>query len=107
MVFLLVAVWAVVVFAEDGVGNIAMRDNLDGAVVVAQLLLGDDVRVVAMDMAVDADNVIHNARYGTHVVRPHHNSHVVAEVVQKIIQLILEAVIHTVGGLVEYQEPWL
>ena len=104
---LLLAVGAVVVFAKDGVGNVAVGDNLDGAVVVAQLLLGDDVRVVAMDMAVDADNVIHNARYGTHVVRHHHNSHVVAEVVQKIIQLILEAVIHKVGGLVEYQESWL
>ena len=40
---LLVAVGAVVVLAKDGVGNIAVGDNLYGAVVVAQLLLGDDI----------------------------------------------------------------
>lgn len=73
---------AVVVLAEDGVGNIAMRDNLYGAVVVAQLLLGDDVRVVAVDMAVDADDIVHDARYCAHIVRHHHNGHIVAEVVQ-------------------------
>lgn len=69
------------VLAEDGVGDITVGDNLDGAVVVAELLLGDDVRVVAVDMAVDADDVIHNARYSTHIVRHHHNGHIVAEVV--------------------------
>jgi hypothetical protein len=53
--------WAVVVFSEDCVGNIAMRNNLNGAVVVAQLLLGDDIRVVAVYVAVDADDVVHNA----------------------------------------------
>ena len=65
---LLFAVGAVVVFAEDSVGNIAMCDNLNRAVVVAQLLLGYDVRVVAVYVAVDADDVVHNARNSTHVV---------------------------------------
>ena len=40
---LLLAVGAVVVFAEDGVGDITVGDDLYGAVVVAELLLGDDV----------------------------------------------------------------
>ena len=65
------------VFAKYGVGNVAVCDNLYGAVVVAKLLLGDDVRVVAMHMAVDADDVINDARNRAHVVRNHHNSHVV------------------------------
>ena len=34
---------AVVVLAEDGVGDVAVRDELDWAVVVAELLLGDDI----------------------------------------------------------------
>ena len=79
---LLVAMGAVVVLAEDGVGNVTVGDNLYGAVVVAQLLLGDDIGVVAVHMAVDADDVVHDARYCAHVVRHHHNSHIVAEVVQ-------------------------
>ena len=92
------------VLAKNGVGNIAVGDNLNGAVVVAQLLLGDYIRVVAVYMAVDADDVVHNARYGTYVVRHHHNGHVVAKVVQQVVQLVLEAVIHKVGGLVKHQE---
>lgn len=79
---LLLTVGAVVVLAEDRVGDITVGDNLYGAVVVAQLLLGDDIRVVAVDMAVDADDIVHDARYCAHVVRYHHNSYLVAEVVQ-------------------------
>ena len=79
---LLVAMGAVVVLAEDGVGDITMGDDLYGAVVVAELLLGDDVRVVAVDMAVDADDVVNDARDSADVVRHHHNGHVVAQVVE-------------------------
>ena len=52
--------WAVVVVAEYGVRNVAVRYYLNRAVIVAELLLGDDVRVVAMNVAVDADNVVHD-----------------------------------------------
>ena len=93
--------------AKNGVGNIAVGDNLDGAVVVAQLLLGDYVRVVAVHMTVDADDVVHNARYGAHVVRYHHNCHIVAKVVKQVVELVLEAVVDKVGGLVEDQQIWI
>ena len=73
------------VLAEDGVGKVTVGDHLYGAVVVAQLLLGDDIGVVAVHMAVDADDVVHDTRYSAHVVRHHHNSHIVAEVVQQVI----------------------
>ena len=76
---------AMVVLTEDSVGNVTVGDNLYGAVVVAQLLLGDDIGVVAVHMAVDADDVVHNTLYGAHVGRHHHNSHIVAEVVQQVI----------------------
>ena len=79
------AVGTVVMLTKDGVGNIAVGDNLDRAVVVAELLLCDDVRVVAVNMAVDADDVVHNARYGAHVVRHHHDCHVVVKMVQKVV----------------------
>ena len=73
------------VFSKYGVGYVAVCDYLYGAVVVAKLLLGNDIRVVAVHMAVDANDVVYYARYGAHVVRYHHNSHVVAKVVKQIV----------------------
>ena len=72
------AVWAMVVFSEYGVGNITMCYYLKWAVVIAQLLLGDYIRVVAMHVAINAYDVAHNARYCADVVRDDNNSHLVS-----------------------------
>ena len=56
------------VLAKYGVRHLSVRDYLDGAVVVLELLLGDDVRVVAVDGAVDTDDTLYHAGYGSHVV---------------------------------------
>lgn len=69
------------VCAEDGVGNVAVRNKLYGAVVVAQLLLGDYIRVVTVHVAVDADDVTNHARNGAHIVRYHDDSHLVVQMV--------------------------
>ena len=65
---MMIAVWAIVVFAEDGVWNVAMSNQLNRAIVVAQLLLGDDIRLVAMYVAVDTHNAAYNTRYCANVV---------------------------------------
>ena len=64
----LLAVRTVVMLAQDCMRNIAMRYNLNRAVVVAQLLLGNDIRIVAMNMAIDTHDALHNTRYGTNIV---------------------------------------
>lgn len=82
---LLVAVGALLVLAEDGVGNIAVRYELYRAVVVAQLLLGDDVRIVAMHVAVDTYDATHDTRDSADVVRHHNYGHMLREMVQKVV----------------------
>jgi hypothetical protein len=57
-----------VVLAKNGVWNIAVGDNLNRAVVVAELLLCDYVGVVAVNMSVDADDVAYYTRYSAYVV---------------------------------------
>ena len=42
----------VAVMLQHGVGYVAVRNNLDRAVIVLQLLLGYNIRVVAVDRAV-------------------------------------------------------
>ena len=79
---LLLAVGALVVLAKYSVGYMSVRDNLYRTVVVAQLLLGDDVRLVAVYVAVDTHNALNNARYGTDVVRYHDDGHIVSKVVE-------------------------
>ena len=76
------AVGALLVLAEDGVGNVTVRDNLYRTVIASQLLLGDDVRVVTMDVVVDADDALDYARHGANVVRHHNDCHLVSEVVK-------------------------
>jgi hypothetical protein len=70
--------WAVVMLTQYGMRNVAVRDELYWAVIVAQLLLGNYVGVVAVDMTIDAHNASHNARYCADVVRDDHNSHLVS-----------------------------
>ena len=65
---MMIAVWAIVVFAKYGVWNVAMCHQLDRAVVVAKLLLGDDIRLMAMYVAVDTHNTAYNTRYCANVV---------------------------------------
>lgn len=81
-VALMLAVGALLVLAEDGVGDVTVRDNLYRTVIASQLLLGDDVRVVTMDVVVDADDALDHARYGANIVRHHNDCHLVGEVVE-------------------------
>lgn len=77
----LFAVWAVLVLTQNRVRNIAVRDNLNRAVVVAQLLLGDYVRIVAVNMAIYADDATNNTRNCANIVRHHHYRHLLRKVV--------------------------
>ena len=55
--------------------NVAVRYDLDRAVVVLQLLGRDDVRVVAMNGAIDANNALYDACNRAEVVRYHNYRH--------------------------------
>ena len=46
---------------QYGVGDMPVRYQLDRAVVVAQLLLGQYVRAVAVNLSVDTDDLLHDA----------------------------------------------
>lgn len=85
-------------------GNRAVREELDRAVVVRQLFGRDAVGVVVMDGAIDADDLLHEARDRADVVRDHHDRHPLAQLAQRLIQLVLEAIIDEVGRLVEDQQ---
>ena len=63
------------VAAQHGVRYVAVRDELDRAAVVAQLLLVDDVRIVPVNMTVDADDALHHRGDRPHVVRHHDDGH--------------------------------
>ena len=70
------------VVRKNGVGNAAVRDNLNRTTVVVELLLCDDVRVVTMYAAVHADDALYYAGYCADVVRYHHDRHPSVELVQ-------------------------
>ena len=95
---------AIAVVAQHGVGDMAVRDDLDRAAIVLQLLLGDLVRVVAVYGAIHADNLLHNAGDCTQVVRDHHNGHLAVQLLQEVVELVFKAVINKVGRLVEDQQ---
>ena len=99
--------WAAVMFAQYGVGDVAVRYYLYGAVVVTQLLLCYYVRVVAVYMTIYTDYALHDARYCTYVVRYHDYCHALGKVVKHGIELVLEAIIYKVRGLVEHQHSGL
>ena len=63
------------VHAEYRVGDATVRDNLYRTLVVVELLLRDDVGVVAVYRTVYADDVFHDARDSADVVRNHHDCH--------------------------------
>ena len=59
----------VMVMFENRVGNLAVRNNLNRAVIVGQLLGGDEVGVVAVDGAIDTHDAAHLGGNRTDVVR--------------------------------------
>ena len=78
----LVRVVRMVVVRKHGVRNRAVRYELYRAAVVVELLLCDDVRVVAMHRAIYADNALYDARYGANVVRYHNYCHTFIELLK-------------------------
>ena len=93
-----------VVMLQDRVWNVSVRDNLDRAVVVLQLLGSDDVRVVAMNGAIHADNALHHTCNGAQIVRHHNYRHTHVQTMQERVEFILELVVHKVRRLVENQQ---
>ena len=89
---------------ENRVRNVAVSNDLNRAVVVVELLGSDDVRRVAMNVPIDADDTLHHAGNRAQVVRHHHNSNALVQLLQKRIQLPLETVIHEDGRLVKNQQ---
>ena len=71
----------VVMMLQNRMRNITVRDNLNRAVVVLQLLGCDDVRVVAMNGAIDANNALYDACNRSQVVRYHNYRHTLVKAV--------------------------
>ena len=63
------------VVGEYGVGDAAVRDDLNRATIVVELLLCDDVRVVTMYVAVYAYDAFDDAGNCADVVRHHDDCH--------------------------------
>lgn len=93
-----------VVMLQDRVWNVSVRDNLDRAVVVLQLLGSDDVRVVAMNGAIHADNALHHTCNGAQIVRHHNYRHTLVQTMQERVEFVLELVVHKVRRLVKNQQ---
>lgn len=68
-----------VVMFQNCVWNVSVRDNLDRAVVVLQLLGSDDVRVVAMNGTIHANNALHHTCNGAQIVRHHNYRHTLVQ----------------------------
>lgn len=101
---LLVATPVSGVVLQHGVWDVAVREELDRAVVVAQLLLGEDVRPVAVHPAVHADDLLDDAGDGPDVVRDNDDRHAVVQRAERVVELLFEPVVHEVRGLVEDQQ---
>ena len=84
--------------------HVAVSNDLNRAIVIVELLGSNHVRGVAMNVTIDADDILHHAGYSSDVVRYHHDSHFVIEFVQKRIEFVLEVVVNEVGRLVEYEQ---
>ena len=93
-----------VVMLQNRVRNVSVRDNLDRAVVVLQLLGGDDVRVVAMNGAIHADNALYHTGNSAQIVRHHNYRHTLVQTMQERVELVLELIIHKVRRFVENQQ---
>lgn len=93
-----------VMMFQNSVWNVSVRDNLDRAVVVLQLLGSDDVRVVAMNGAIHADNALHHTCNGAQIVRHHNYRHTLVQTMQERVEFVLELVVHKVRRLVENQQ---
>ena len=104
ILFSAVAVRTVLVLFENRMRHLAVRDDLNRAVVVVELLGGYDVRVVPMHASVDANDALDETRNRTQIVRHHHDGHTFVEPAQQRIQHVLEFVVDEVGRLVEYQQ---
>ncbi len=104
ILFSAVAVRTVLVLFENRMRHLAVRDDLNRAVVVVELLGGYDVRVVPMHASVDANDALDETRNRTQIVRHHHDGHTFVEPAQQRIQLVLEFVVDEVGRLVENQQ---
>ena len=104
VLFVVAAAVAGVVF-QHGVGDVPVRYQLNRAVVVAQLFLGQNVRTVAVDLPVDADDLLHDAGDRADVVRHHDDRHAGVQFMQRAVKLLLEFVVHEIRGFVQDQQP--
>ena len=95
------------VVAEHRMRYVAVRYDLNGAVVVAQLLGSDDIRVVAVYVAVYAYDGLDDTRHGAYVVRYHHDSHAAVQTLEHGVKFAAEAAVDKIGRLVENQQPWI
>lgn len=89
---------------EYGMGNGSVRDHLNRTVVIPQLFGRKDIGSVPVYVAVYADDLFHDAGYGSDVVRDHDDCHPVVQFAEGLVQLLFESVVHEIGGFVEDKE---
>ena len=70
---------------ENRVGHVAVSNDLNRAIVIVELLGRNNIRCVAMNVTIDADNVLHHAGDRTQVVRHHHDSDTLVQLFQQFI----------------------
>ena len=86
---------------QHGVRNIAVRNNLNGAIVRYQLLGRDDVRWMVVQMPVYAGDAFHVRANGAHIVRNQQDGHALVQFNQLLVQLAFELAVDVGIGLVE------
>lgn len=89
---------------QHGVRNGSVGDQLNRTVVIEQLFGRKDVRVVAVYVSVDANDLLDDTGDGSDVVRDHDDGHVVIQLAERIVELLFEAVVDEVRGFVEDQQ---
>ena len=55
--------------------HLAVGNKLNRAVVIAELLLGDDVRIVPVDITIHTNDISHDTRNRPQIVRNHYDRH--------------------------------
>lgn len=98
------SLFGVLVSFQYGMGNIAVRYQLDRTVVIGQLFGGNIIRVVSVYRAVDANDALDVTCYRPQVMRHHDDSHAVIERGQYFVQFLFKFVIDKIGRFVQNEQ---
>ena len=79
--------------------HLAVGNKLNRAVVITKLLLGNDVRIVPVNITIHTNDIPHDTRNRPQIVRNHYDRHSSVQLGEHPIELVFETIVHKIGRL--------